>query len=211
MTSNDEKLEALFSYLNQLDHVDPAQIPSIDLYMDQVLTFMNTRLAGTRQDPNEVVITKTMINNYAKNHLLPPPVKKRYSRDHILMLILIYYYKNVITFQDIEVLFAPVSEKYFQHENALADLYRRIFLLEEEEREALHQDVRRKFARARESFPDGSSDSAFLQLFAFISELAFDVYIKKEMIEMLTGMMAAESAADAQKAAGAKKLRKDKK
>ena len=187
--TNEERLRELMAYVDRLTHIKPEDIPDISLYMDQVTTFMNERLAGTRHDTDEVVVTKTMINNYAKNRLLPAPVKKKYSRNHILMLILIYYYKNVVTFSEIEELFSPISERHFAAGSVpeLSDLYREIFSLEEEQRENLKKDVLQKFRAAQATFPDvPEEERAYLQLFAFVSELAFDVFIKKEMIEYLS-------------------------
>lgn len=62
--------------LLQVSSVPSADIPNIDLYMDQITTFMDTHLADSRRYPEDKIMTKTMINNYTKNHLLPPSVKK---------------------------------------------------------------------------------------------------------------------------------------
>ena len=42
MKTNEERLEGLFQHLNSLDHIKVEDIPQIDLYMDQVTTFMET-------------------------------------------------------------------------------------------------------------------------------------------------------------------------
>ena len=89
MKTNEERLQDLFAYLDRQTHVQPEEIPNIDLYMDQVTTFMEEHLKNTRRYEEDKVLTKTMINNYAKNNLLPPPVKKKYSKEHMLMLIFI--------------------------------------------------------------------------------------------------------------------------
>ena len=54
-----------------------------------------------------------MINNYAKNNLLPPPNKKKYSKEHLLVLIFVYYFKNLLSIKDIEILLKPLTDKYF--------------------------------------------------------------------------------------------------
>ena len=77
MKTNEERLKHLMDCLDRQTHVKPEQIPDIDLYMDQVTTFMEEHLKDTRRYPDDKVLTKTMINNYAKNNLLPPPVKKK--------------------------------------------------------------------------------------------------------------------------------------
>ena len=76
----------------KLDYVLPEDLPNIELYMDQVTTFMEEQLASSKRYPEDKILTKTMINNYAKNNLLPSPEKKRYSREHLLLLIFIYYF-----------------------------------------------------------------------------------------------------------------------
>lgn len=195
MRSNDEKFKSILEYIDRLDHIDPGEIPGINLYMDQVLTFMNERLSGTQHKTEGPVITKTMINNYAKNHLFPSPVKKKYSRDHILMLILILYYKNVVSLSDIEEILTPLGDRYTgpNAEPDLPSIYREVFSLETDQRERLKQDIREKFDRAKETFPEAEAeDRERLQLFAFLSELAFDVYLKKEMIELVADELRSE-------------------
>lgn len=196
MKSNDERLQALMDYIDSLTGVNPSDIPAIDLYMDQVTTFMDSHLAGSRWLSEDKILTKTMINNYAKNNLLPPPVKKRYSKNHILMLIFIYYFKNVLSFHDIEQLFAPIRDRHFADDSRpdLETLYRECFSLEAEQRERLRQDVKAKFQAASATFSDGEyDDREYLQLFAFVCELAFDVYLKKQMLELLAEQLRQEN------------------
>lgn len=89
MTINtDDLLNSILSSLDRIEYVRAEDIPDIDLYMDQVTTFMESHLRNSTRNPNEdKILTKTMINNYAKNNLLPPPVKKKYSKEHVLSLI----------------------------------------------------------------------------------------------------------------------------
>lgn len=81
-------------------------IPDIELYMDQLLTFLNQNTLST--DPDDKAFTKTMINNYTKDRLLIPPKNKKYSRQHILLLIMIYNLKNILSINDIKKLFGPI-------------------------------------------------------------------------------------------------------
>ena len=68
MTINDKKiLHNILDILKSLNYIKPEDIPNIDLYMDQVTTFMDTQLASTKRHPEDKILTKTMINNYAKN------------------------------------------------------------------------------------------------------------------------------------------------
>ncbi len=188
MKDNHERLREIFARLDSLDYVKPEQIPDIDLYMDQVTTFMDEHLEKSKRYAEDKVLTKTMINNYAKNNLLPPPVKKKYSKEHILLLIYIYYFKNMISFNDIETLFAPITEEHFMDSSGLSlqDIYEQIFSLEKEQMKRLKEDLIRKYRNVQEMFADQEpEDQQYLQLFAFICELGFDVYLKKQTMEFL--------------------------
>ena len=63
-------LNSILESLNRIDYIKPEDIPNIDLYMDQVTTFMDEQLAATKRYPDDKILTKTMINNYTKNNLL---------------------------------------------------------------------------------------------------------------------------------------------
>ena len=111
--------ELISSIIEKLDYIKPESIPEIDLYMDQVTTFMDSNLKDSKRYNADKILTKTMINNYAKNNLLPPPLKKKYSKEHILVLIFIYYLKNILTINDIQTLLEPLTSKYFTASDGL--------------------------------------------------------------------------------------------
>ena len=98
-----DMLNSILSSISRIDYVRPDDIPNIDLYMDQVTTFMEKELASSKRHEDDKILTKTMINNYAKNNLLPPPVKKKYSKEHLLIMIFIYYFKNFLSIKDLKL------------------------------------------------------------------------------------------------------------
>ena len=188
-------LNSILASISRIDYIKLEEIPGIDLYMDQVTTFMENHLSSSKRHPEDKVLTKTMINNYAKNHLLPPPVKKKYSREHILMLTFIYYFKNIMSINDIQVLLGPIAEEFFPGNGSLKlqEVYQEIMDLELEQIEPLIKDVSKKFNKARSSFSDADEkEQDFLQKFAFICMLSFDVYVKKQVIENLIDQMATQ-------------------
>jgi hypothetical protein len=187
--SNEECLQSLIESIRKLDYIDPDEIPNIDLYMDQVTTFMDEHLKSSKRYSEDKLLTKTMINNYTKNNLLPSPNKKKYSKEHILLLIFIYYFKNILTISDIQHIFNPLTEKYYggNSQIGLEAIYKEVFSYEKDQMDNLLKDVIKKYNKSRESFANIESDEEreFLNTFSFICMLSFDVYVKKQMIEKL--------------------------
>ena len=184
----DNLIKSILDSLSRIDYIKPSEIPNIDLYMDQVTTFMDSRLQSSKRRDDDKILTKTMINNYAKNKLLPAPNKKKYSREHMLLLIFIYYFKNILSISDIQKLLSPICQNYFHGEVSLTleQLYEEVFSLEKGEAEKLKQDVLDKFNRSRTTFASApEEEQEFLRLFSFICMLSFDVYMKKQLIEKL--------------------------
>lgn len=180
-------LNSIMESFDRIEYVKSEDIPNIDLYMDQVTTFMDRKLKNAARDPeNDKILTKTMINNYAKNDLLPPPVKKKYSKEHVLLLIFIYYYKNILSITDIQTLLKPVTDQFFGTKDALnlEAVYNEVFRMQDEQVEQLKKDVIGKYEAAERSFDEAPEEQKdFLHKFAFICCLSFDVYMKKMLIE----------------------------
>ena len=185
----EDLLQSILDSLDRIDYIRPDDIPDIELYMDQVTTFMDSRLKNAARNPEvDKILTKTMINNYAKNDLLPPPVRKKYSREHMLLLIFIYYFKGILSISDIQTVLKPITDRFFAGNEGLKleTIYNEVFSLEREEVEVMKQDVVRKYHKAQETFSNvATEDQEFLQTFSFICMLSFDVYVKKMLIEKL--------------------------
>ena len=187
-----DMLNSILDSLSRIDYIKPGDIPNITLYMDQVTTFMDAQLSSSRRYESDKILTKTMINNYAKNDLLPPPIKKKYSKEHLLLLVFIYYFKNLLTITDIQSLLKPITDKYFQGSDQLTleDIYNEVFRLEKSQIDVLKEDIVNRYQLSRETFSDApEEDQEFLKTFSFICLLSFDVYIKKQIIEKLIDQM----------------------
>ena len=140
-----------------------------------------------------------MINNYAKNNLLPSPEKKRYTREHMLMLIFIYHSKNLLSINDIQSLLGPITDHYFRSENDmnLTDIYNEVFSMEKGELDALKKELTERYDIAQGTFENApKEDQDFLKLFSFICLLSFDVYIKKMLIEKMIDELRSDPSAD---------------
>ena len=197
MTENEkEMMNSIFAKIAELDYIKPDEIPNIALYMDQVTTFMEDNLASTKRHNDDKILTKTMINNYAKNNLLPSPEKKKYSKEHLLLLIYIYYYKSILSIGDIQSLLEPLTQRYFHKDGEMnmQSIYEEVFSLEKEQVEKMKQDVTEKYETASRIFPEAEAeDQEFLRIFSFICLLSFDVYVKKQVIEKLIDELPKES------------------
>lgn len=189
MTINtNDLLNSILESLSRVDYIKPQDVPNIPLYMDQVTTFMDAQLAASKRYPEDKILTKTMINNYAKNDLLPPPLKKKYSKEHLLVLVFIYYFKNLLSITDIQSLLKPITDRYFHSSSGftMEDIYNEVFRLEKSQIDVLKEDISNRYQLAQETFPDApEEDQEFLKTFSFICLLSFDVYLKKQMIETM--------------------------
>ena len=185
----EEQIRAIIEGLKRTDYIKPDELPNIDLYMDQVTTFMDKHLESSKRYSEDKLLTKTMINNYTKNNLLPSPAKKKYSKDHMYLLIYIYYMKNILSISDIKSILEPITDKFFGNDGEmnLEQIYEEIFRLGVEQSVTLTKEVVRKNEKTRQSFLEVSDDEdrEFLQTFAFVCMLCFDVYMKKQLIEKL--------------------------
>jgi DNA-binding transcriptional MerR regulator len=110
----DELIRGILEDLKDSKKVHSTDIPNIDLYMDQVTTFMDDHLGKLKRNDEEKVLTKTMINNYSKYGLLPPTNKKKYTNEHIIIMLFIYYLKPILSITDIKALINPLNDFFIQ-------------------------------------------------------------------------------------------------
>lgn len=188
---NTEFLMDVLKKLSKINYIKPGDVPNINLYMDQVTTFMDEHLSDCKRHEDDKILTKTMINNYTKNDLLPPPVKKKYSKDHLYLLAFIYYFKNILCISDIQKLLDPLTENFFATESAsksdLDAIYDEVYEMCKSQIGTLSRDVISK-AKLADSTVEGMEDSEsknFLNMFYLVCMLSFDVYLKKNLIETL--------------------------
>lgn len=184
-------LANIVNVIRGMDYIKSEDVPNIDLYMDQVTTFMDEQLEGCKRHDVDKILTKTMINNYAKNNLLPSPDKKKYSKEHMLTLLFIYYFKNILSISDIQSILNPITERYFNGKDFnMEDVYDEIFKVEDIEAGKFFKDIAKKYKQAQETFTDfPEEDQKMLHTYSFICMLSFDVYVKKMVIERLIDTM----------------------
>ena len=126
MNTFNEMVAKIAAQVRSSNIIEIEDIPNIDLYMDQVTTFMDKCLAQYKRYDEDKVLTKTMINNYTKAKIFPAPVKNKYSRTLLMLLIMIYHLKSVLSIKDIGILFqSALSEpNKMKQEKMIESIYR---------------------------------------------------------------------------------------
>lgn len=171
--------------LDDIDTFNIDDIPNIDLYMDQVTTYLNDKFANIKRHEDDKLMTKTMINNYVKSRLLPSPEKKKYTKDHMMVLIMIYFFKNIISINDVNKLITPLLDSYFHNEEIPLENIINTFLTFAKQCN-LTDSILTEYNECREIFKDANvKDKEYLETMGLITMLSYDTFVRKIVIEKL--------------------------
>ena len=179
------KAEELLNFLNNnkfLTQIESAKIPNINLYMDQALSFMNENLEHNKRNSKDKILTKSMINNYVKNELIPKPENKKYYPQHIISLIYIFYLKQVLSLDDVKIIMNHYEKNHFDGES-LSELYKVFLLSEQKEVLKLKKDLEELARNIYEDYRNFDDDEI---IFLFIMLLSSRANTYKIIIEKLT-------------------------
>lgn len=120
-------IKKLIESLNLKGDINVSDIPNMNLYMEQLTDFIQENLKDLKRNEDDKILTKTMINSYTKDGLLMPPEnKKKYNKQHIILLILIYHLKQILSMNDIRVLLKPILNDMTTNEDdviSIEDIY----------------------------------------------------------------------------------------
>ena len=106
------------------NNINLDDFPEIDLYMDQVMQLFESKLSYTKRNDDDKVLTKTMINNYAKGNLLMKIKNKKYTKNHLILMGLIYNLKGALSLTDIKTLLTPIINSFEKEQDCqLHDIY----------------------------------------------------------------------------------------
>ena len=187
-----EPMDNIKKWAEDMKEYDPVpwdMLPQIYLYMDQVITYMEGHLKPFEAEDGTKLLTSSMINNYVKDNVLPRPEQKKYSPEHMVLLLFIYYFKNFLSINDIQSILAPITKRFFHSENGrnLNTVYEEIFQRQYENIDFEVRDMIRKLRDSNKAFADIEDDEErkLLSNFAFICSLSFDIWVKKSVIESI--------------------------
>ena len=171
--------------LQEVEKFNINDIPNIDLYMDQVTTYLGDKFKVTKRHEDDKLMTKTMINNYVKSHLLPSPEKKKYSKEHIMALIMIYFFKNIISINDVTKLLTPLFDSYFHNVELSLESIINSFL-DYIKTCNLQDSILKEFDDSKKIFEKTQvDDKDYLETLGLITMLSYDTFVKKMLIEKL--------------------------
>ncbi|MEH7458116.1 DUF1836 domain-containing protein [Bacillus sp. JJ1127] len=166
-----ENIKNLLETLHLEKNITLEDIPNVDLYVDQVVQLFENNYGDTTRTEDEKVLTKTMINNYAKGKLFIPIKNKKYSKEHMILISLIYQLKGALSINDIKSSLANLNETLLNdHTFELDTLYKDFLNLTETNVENFKRDVDTRVAevKATASFEDKELEK-FLLLTSFVT------------------------------------------
>lgn len=139
----------------------PEEIPAIDLYLDQIISLVTDKRMEGSAHYRDRELTKTMINNYSKDGLIAPIKGKKYSKEHIIQMLLVYDLKNTLSIGEIKRILQNVYGSDAFRNGGLEDVYRRYLGIKELERQEAFPLMETYLERAD---LDPNDDADFLTL-----------------------------------------------
>lgn len=186
--SYDKFVLDLLEFIKTRDYVHSKDIPNIDLYMDQVTTFMDDHLGLFKRSEDEKILTKTMINNYSKCGILPPTNRKKYTTDHMILLLFVYYFKNILSIPDIQTLLDPVKDILLKEDApfSMGDFLDRIMDVQVAHYGSMVNQVNHTIDVSKNLFPElDSKDAEKLSIFTTAYLLNIQATAQKHMATQL--------------------------
>ena len=146
-----ENINKLLETLHLEKNITLEDFPNVDLYVDQVVQLFENTYADTTRTDDEKVLTKTMINNYAKGKLFIPIKNKKYSKEHMILISLIYQLKGALSINDIKSSLEHINESLLSDDSfELNTLYKDYLTLTENNVESFKQDVNNRVSEVSE-------------------------------------------------------------
>ncbi|GAA0063946.1 DUF1836 domain-containing protein [Clostridium sp. CTA-1] len=189
MEYNEENLEIILSNITEFNDIRLSDIPDIDLYMDQVTTLFDMKLKSLKRDENDKIMTKTMVNNYAKGKFFPAVKGKKYNKEQIILLEIIYNLKQSLSLLDIETILIPIMESIHKEDNrfpSVEDLYGTFLNIKEIQLKSFHEEFKklRDIIKEKSEKLDGE-DVQLKELILLIFTLISKANMEKRMAEKL--------------------------
>ncbi|MGM0898959.1 MAG: DUF1836 domain-containing protein [Bacillota bacterium] len=186
-----ESIDRLISQLALDSQIRTNDIPKIDLYVDQVIQLFETAFHDTKRYPEDKILTKTMINNYAKGKLFYPVQHKKYTPDHIMLISLIYQMKSTLSINDVKKVLEKVNEKAQARELDLSAFYETYLALQQDNHTAFKEELERQAEAVANT---QSEEDEELSKVLFIASLVHKSNLYRRAAEKLVDELVREEA-----------------
>ena len=134
-TMNREELQVTVNDAINDVELKSEEIPAIDLYVDQILNLVSECLKKGSERYNDRQLTKTMVNNYSKEGLITPIKGKKYDKEQILQILMIYSLKSTISIGEIKRLIDAMYDTENFDVDKLTRMYDRHLEIKDADRE----------------------------------------------------------------------------
>lgn len=165
------------------------EIPKIDLYIDQVIQLFDSGFSDMKRNPNDKILTKTMINNYAKGKLFYPVTNKKYSRNHVMLISLVYQMKSALSINDVKKVLAGINEKAAQKEIDLSEFYESYLEIQRANDGIFQENLEQQVTKAQSESVDFENDQEEIKKVLLIASLVHMSNLYRRAAEKLVDEM----------------------
>ncbi|MBP5749674.1 MAG: DUF1836 domain-containing protein [Firmicutes bacterium] len=152
---------------------DGKSIPGIDLYIDQMVSCLNAELPLYEKD-GKGPITKGIVSNYTKHKMIPGPDGKRYTKDHCIFMLLVYYLKGCFSMDQVQRLMKPILSNYDSDWDDRVDMqayYKEILAVVRKSEEGFAEELQERIQSNKKFLADRGSDDDVSELILLITTL----------------------------------------
>jgi DNA-binding transcriptional MerR regulator len=181
-----EKIKEILERLSLETNLSLDEIPNIDLYMDQVIQLFENKFADSKRNDEEKILTKTMINNYAKGKLIFPIKNKKYSKEHLILMSLIYQLKGALSINDIQVTLDGLNKRIIKEDIEINSFYNSYLALSQKNVADFNNDINERVKDVNEEVAKMEDrNSAYLEQVLMISSLVHMSNLYRKVAEKL--------------------------
>ncbi|MEW9094278.1 MAG: DUF1836 domain-containing protein [Clostridiaceae bacterium] len=188
MAFREEEIYNIINEVTSFEDISLSDIPDIDLYMDQVITLFEMKLNNLRRNKDEKIMTKTMINNYAKAKILPPVKGKKYNKEQIILLNLIYNLKQNLSLADISTLFnhiSKISGTEGNNTSTVENLYQNFLEIKKSQEKVAQEQLNELVHIIKEKANNFEEDEEYIELILLVLTLINRANIEKKLAEKI--------------------------
>ena len=152
---------------------DGTSVPDIDLYIDQMVSCLNSELSLYAKN-GEGPITKGIVSNYTKHKMIPGPEGKRYTKDHCIFMLLVYYLKGCFSMDQVQRLMKPILSNYDSAWDDNVDMqayYKEILAAVRKSEEDFSEQLQERILANKKFLADRGSDDDISELILLITML----------------------------------------